>query len=100
MKLFLVVAIICLTISAVQNPRVDENWKLVWSDEFDYKGLPDVNKWSYDTGGHGWGNNELQYYTSNRIENARAENGMLIIEARKEKWQNRDYTSARLVYNG
>ena len=38
--------------------------KLVWSDEFNYKGLPDPKKWSYDTGGHGWGNNEAQIYTN------------------------------------
>jgi hypothetical protein len=48
---------LCLT-SAAQKTR-----KLVWSDEFNYKGLPDPKKWNYDTGGHGWGNNELQYYT-------------------------------------
>jgi beta-glucanase (GH16 family) len=100
MKLFLVVVIICCATSAVQHPGSKGDWKLVWSDEFDYKGLPDTKKWNYDTGGHGWGNNELQYYTSNRIENARADSGMLVIEARKEKWGNRDYSSARLVSKG
>ncbi|MBS1751581.1 MAG: hypothetical protein JST63_16895, partial [Bacteroidetes bacterium] len=44
--------------------------KLVWSDEFNYSGLPDRTKWGYDTGHSGWGNNELQYYTAKRIENA------------------------------
>jgi beta-glucanase (GH16 family) len=76
------------------------SYKLVWSDEFDQNGLPDDKKWNYDTGGQGWGNNELQFYTAKRPENARVENGMLIIEARKEKWQNRDYTSARLITKG
>ena len=33
----------------------------VWSDEFDTPGLPDSKIWSYDVGGSGWGNNELQY---------------------------------------
>ena len=75
-------------------------WKLVWHDEFNYKGLPDAKKWSYDTGGNGWGNNELEYYTSKRSANARVQNGLLIIEARKEKWKNRNYTSARLVTKG
>jgi beta-glucanase (GH16 family) len=70
---------------------------LVWSDEFDYNGLPDSTKWSYDVGGHGWGNEELQYYTDKRLENARVENGKLIIEARKENYEGNDYTSARLV---
>ena len=55
----------------VLNPQtpVDKNWKFeatpVWSDEFDYTGAPDPLKWGYDTGGSGWGNNELQYYTNN-----------------------------------
>ncbi|MDX2281304.1 MAG: glycoside hydrolase family 16 protein [Saprospiraceae bacterium] len=77
---------------------------LVWSDEFNYTGLPDSTKWSYDEGngcnqpsGCGWGNNELQYYTAHRKENARVENGHLIVEARREKWKDRSYTSARLV---
>ena len=74
--------------------------KLVWSDEFNDTGLPDANKWNYDIGGHGWGNNELQFYTERRQENARVENGNLVIEARKESWQGKDYTSARLVTKG
>lgn len=76
------------------------DYRLVWSDEFNYSGHPDSTKWKYDVGGHGWGNNELQYYTKNRIENARVENGMLIIEARKEKIENREYSSARMVTKG
>lgn len=68
----------------------------VWADEFDYEGQPDPQKWSYDTGGHGWGNNELQYYT-NRIENARVGNGVLTITARREPKEDHAYTSARLV---
>ncbi|WEK35141.1 MAG: glycoside hydrolase family 16 protein [Candidatus Pseudobacter hemicellulosilyticus] len=80
------------------SPRTHS--KLVWSDEFDYKGLPDSSKWTYDVGGHGWGNNEMQYYTAGRLENARVENGKLIIEARKENWEGKEYTSARLVTKG
>lgn len=72
-------------------------WRLVWADEFNYKGLPDLEKWSYDVGGHGWGNKELQFYTDGRLENARVENGSLIIEARRDNWENQEYTSARLV---
>lgn len=74
--------------------------KLVWSDEFNRNGLPDSTKWNYETGGDGWGNHEAEYYTARRPGNARVENGMLIIEARKEKWGNREYTSARLVTKG
>ena len=51
-------------------------------------------------GGHGWGNNELQFYTDDRRENARVEGGHLVIEARREAWQGRDYTSARLITKG
>jgi beta-glucanase (GH16 family) len=75
-------------------------WQLVWSDEFNGSGLPDMNKWSYDVGGHGWGNNELQHYTRNRTENARMENGNLVIEAHKENLDTNKYTSARLVTKG
>ena len=75
-------------------------WRLVWSDEFNYTGLPDPQKWDYDVGGHGWGNQELQFYTARRKENARVENGRLVIEARQERWQGSDYTSARLVSRG
>lgn len=71
--------------------------KLVWSDEFNYEGLPDNTKWSYDTGGHGWGNNELQYYTQARMENARVQDGSLVIEAKKEDYKGARFTSARLV---
>lgn len=74
--------------------------KLVWSDEFNYKGLPDSSKWSYDVGGHGWGNHELQNYTSKKTENARVENGHLVIEARKEPSGQQAYSSARLVTKG
>lgn len=81
-----------------------DNLQLVWSDEFDYTGLPDPSKWSYDVGdacekpaGCGWGNQELQYYTDGRLKNARVEDGNLVIEVHKEKYESRDYTSARLV---
>ncbi|MEM1319651.1 MAG: glycoside hydrolase family 16 protein [Bacteroidota bacterium] len=79
-----------------------KDWKLVWSDEFDYTGLPDAKRWSYDKGDGcpnvcGWGNNELQYYTWDRLDNARVEEGRLIIEAHKEPYKQKAYTSARLV---
>jgi beta-glucanase (GH16 family) len=80
--------------------KTNEPWQLVWADEFDHEGLPDATRWTYDVGSNGWGNRELQFYTSRRLENARVENGHLIIEARREKWQGRDYTSARLVTRG
>ena len=79
-----------------------KNWQLVWSDEFNRtKGSSvDPAKWTLETGGNGWGNNELEYYT-NRNQNAHLQNGSLVIIARKEKYTgndnvSRDYTSARL----
>jgi beta-glucanase (GH16 family) len=91
---------LCAALSATACFAADPaptGWKLVWSDEFDKDGAPDASKWSYDVGGHGWGNKELQFYTDNRRENARVENGHLIIEARREKWEGKEVTSARLV---
>jgi beta-glucanase (GH16 family) len=75
-------------------------YRLVWSDEFNRDGAPDPSHWAYDVGGHGWGNNELQFYTADRRENARVEDGHLVIEARREAWEGLDYTSARLVTKG
>lgn len=72
--------------------------ELVWREEFDYSGLPDPVKWQYDVGGSGWGNNELQYYTASRQQNARVENGNLVIEALREPgFGQNQYTSARLL---
>ena len=68
----------------------------VFADEFNYTGLPDPNKWGYDIGGSGWGNNELQYYT-NQLKNAFVANGKLTITAYKEEMEGRNYTSARLI---
>lgn len=72
----------------------------VWSDEFDYQGLPDTTKWDFEEGF--LRNNESQYYTRKRLENARVENGMLVIECRKEHYtpENHapvEYTSASLI---
>ena len=74
--------------------------KLVWADEFNRTGLPDSSKWGYAVGGSGWGNNELQYYTSERKENAWVENGHLIISARKENYKEKQYSSARMITKG
>ena len=77
-------------------------WQLVWSDEFDGPdgATPDRDKWVFDLGGGGWGNNELQTYTD-RPENASIQRGMLVIRAVRETFTgadgiSRDYTSARL----
>jgi len=82
------------------------SWALTWSDEFngpDGSG-PDPTKWIVESGGDGWGNKELQYYTPRR-ENIRQEKGSLVIEAIKEKFTGpdgieRNYTSGRLKTEG
>jgi beta-glucanase (GH16 family) len=90
---------VILLLASCSQPRVDApgECELVWADEFDAAGLPDTAKWRYDEGGHGWGNQELQYYTEAREENARVEDGRLIIEAWKEPHRGSEYTSARLL---
>ena len=95
-----VIALGIICSCSTQVPQMKDGKKLVWSEEFNYNGLPDSSKWNYDVGGDGYGNNEAQFYTKNRLENARVENGNLVIEARKENWENSKYTSARLLTRG
>lgn len=89
-------------------PLAAAGMTLVWSDEFDTPGLPDPGKWLHDTERNraGWYNNELQYYADRRLENARVENGRLLITARQERltsapdFGGQNYTSARLITRG
>jgi len=67
---------------------------LVWEENFDYEGAPNPEKWEAQVGGHGWGNNELQFYTASG--NAWVEGGRLIIEARKQDIEDKNITSARI----
>jgi beta-glucanase (GH16 family) len=69
-------------------------WNIVWSDEFDGTTIASGN-WSFETGNGGWGNNELEYYTS-RSQNAYVTNGLLHIVARQESFGGSSYTSARM----
>lgn len=86
-NLYWILLVLFVDISA----RADD-WKLVWSDEFDRPGLPDPARWDYETGFVR--NNEQQLYTRTRLENARVEGGRLIIEARKEQMKNPAYDPA------
>lgn len=97
-----IVAILFILCCGCSSPKmsVNDNWKLSWSEEFNYTGLPDSSKWSYDVGGHGWGNRELQYYTKTDTANAEVSNGTLKIKAIREKMESNDYTSARLITRG
>ena len=63
----------------VVNEWDKEGWTLVWNDEFDGPAL-NLEKWSYEIGGHGWGNNELQYY-SDDDSTAFIQDGKLVIRA-------------------
>ena len=66
-----------------------KGWKLTWHEEFNYKGLPDANKWSYENGYVR--NQEQQYYTNGRKENAWVQNGVLTITGKKESFRNADF---------
>ena len=88
------------------TPTSRPGWTLAWSDEFNAPdGSPvDTSKWVVATGGNGWGNQELEYYTT-RPENAFQQGGSLVIKALQEKYTGadgvtRDYTSARLNTQG
>ena len=83
-------------------PSDRAGWTLVWSDEFNGTDSSpvDTSKWVLETGGNGWGNDELEYYTA-RPENSFQQGGNLVIKAVQEKYTGqdgvtRDYTSARL----
>jgi beta-glucanase (GH16 family) len=87
-------------------PSSSPNWTLTWSDEFNSAtgSAPDALKWTQETGGHGWGNHELEYYTA-RPKNSTIQDGKLAITAIKEPFTGpdgvrKDYTSARLKTAG
>src|SRR6478735_11036144 len=91
----------CLSCTEAQKPKSNKKLALVWSDEFNTPGAPASDKWGYDLGDGcpdvcGWGNNELEFYTTNP-KNVRVENGNLIIEAHKEEINGKHYSSTRIV---
>jgi beta-glucanase (GH16 family) len=75
---------------------VAQAWSLVWHDEFNDTAI-NLQNWTFDTGtsGDGWGNNELENYTS-RPQNAKVSNGNLLIIARKENFNGSRFTSTRM----
>jgi len=86
--------------------KPSKHWVMTWSDEFNGPNgsPPDATKWSLVNGGNGFGNNELEYYTS-RSQNVHQEKGKLVIEAVKEEFTGpdgvkRNYTSARMKTAG
>ena len=97
-----------LAIPTAPPPPSPAGWTLVWSDEFSGPdgSAPDPSKWTYDTGGKGWGNTELECYT-NRLQNAQINRGNLVITAQQENapfvcsdGSTNSYTSARLKTQG
>jgi beta-glucanase (GH16 family) len=87
-----------ILIAGLENGRAE--WQLVWSDQFDGNAV-NTRHWTFDIGNGrgGWGNNELEYYTS-RPQNVYVGDGMLHIVARKETYQGKRYTSAKLKTRG
>ncbi len=89
------------------TPASIHGYALVWSEEFNSPdgSTPDSSKWTYDTGGKGWGNSELECYT-NLAQNAQVKDGNLVITAMHQPayacsdGTTRDYTSARLETQG
>ena len=93
----------CLFVCPSARTGNPAGWTLVWSDEFDGPSGAAVNasKWTFDVGGNGWGNNELETYTD-RAANSHLNDGRLVIRALKETFTGPDkiarpYTSARLI---
>lgn len=80
------------------DSAISQDWTLAWSDEFDVAGQPDQSKWSFEVGKIR--NRESQYYTDGRTENVRVEDGMLVIEARTEKYEEAKHTSASVITRG
>ncbi len=77
-----------------------DGWEILWHDEFEGTEV-NLKNWTFDIGGNGWGNQEWEAYT-NRSENVQVEDGMLVIEARKEPAlvRGRQYSSVRLKMQG
>jgi beta-glucanase (GH16 family) len=99
-------AIIALLLTTASAIPAAPKWRLTWSDEFNAPNgtAPDPKKWSFQLGGSGWGNKELESYTS-RPTNAEQRDGNLVINARKEDYTGadgvaRNYTSARIRTKG
>ena len=89
-----------ITSCSTDETQTVVNFKTItMQDEFDEDGAPNSSIWTYDIGGNGWGNNELQYYTD-RSQNVAVQNGYLIITAEKENFEEASYTSARILSKG
>ena len=86
-----------LMITSSLTAQKKEKWKLVWREEFNYTGLPDPTKWGYEEGHIR--NQEHQYYTNARKENAWVNVGVLTITGRKENYPNKFYNKGSQEWN-
>lgn len=87
----------------VETITIDEGrWTLEWSDEFDGPAgqAPDPNKWNYEVGGHGFGNNQLEFNTDSPDNAMLDGDGHLVITARRQQYLGKAFTSARLNTKG
>jgi beta-glucanase (GH16 family) len=99
----IIAALMTLAITSCTKRTIMDSapsWKLSMADEFNGAAI-DTGTWGYETGSlyGGWGNNELEYYTSRTI-NAYTENGSLVIQALAESYSGYNYTSARMITKG
>jgi beta-glucanase (GH16 family) len=103
----LVAAVLVLCVGLGGGTTAYGYWNLVWSDEFDGSSI-DTSHWTFDVGNGywsdstwiwGWGNNELEYYTS-RTQNVYVANGVLHLVARNESYSGFSYTSGRVKSHG
>src|SRR5262249_4188501 len=94
---------LALGLAALPRTSGAQTWELVWSDEFSGSSV-NTSNWTFETGGGGWGNHELEYYTNGA--NASVANGVLTITASKGSggfscWYGTcQYTSTRRITRG
>ncbi|MGB5417279.1 family 16 glycosylhydrolase [Algibacter sp.] len=79
-----------LAFERIKKSPISKGYELVWSDEFNYKGKPDSDKWAFE---YGFIRNEEKQYYVDSLKNSRVENGLLILEAHKEKIKNEAFVS-------
>ncbi len=92
LRIVLAIAVVSIVASGSVHSEV------VWSDEFEGDVI-DTSTWTYDVGGWGFGNGQLEFDTA-RPENSYVENGNLVIEARREDYSGNAFTSARMLTQG
>src|SRR5512138_1289802 len=95
--LLVILIMVVVPAASVSAKQPQQTWNLVWSDEFNGSSV-NTSNWTFETGGGGWGNNELQYYTNG--SNATVSGGILTIEARRESMGGYAYTSTRIKTQG